>query len=349
MNPVMKSAVLVSPNKIEIIEREIPKPRRGEVQIKVHTVAICGTDAHIFQGYSIGAFHPKLPLILGHELSGTVSALGDGATKVRIGERCVVEANIGCGRCELCRKGSYCFCDNVQVISIHCDGGFSEYMVVPEDKVYTIPDTLDWEVAALTEPLAMGMLTFLDCPVTPGDYVAVLGSGMGGFALAALARMSGAEKVIMTGTRDERLAVGIKVGADVVINAKREDVIKRVREETNGQGADVVYEAAGVPDTVIQTIKVARKTGKIGIYGIPVQPVDGFDIGEFLCKALKLISATGSPRAFPNAISVASSGKVNLRPVITHRFKFEDIQKAMETVRERKDGVIKALVRIGKE
>ena len=345
----MKAAVLVSTNKIEIIDREIPKPKKGEVQVKVHTVAICGTDVHIFQGYSIGAFHPKLPLVLGHELSGTVTALGDGVTKIHIGERCVVEANIGCGRCELCRKGSYCFCNNVQVISIHCDGGFSEYMVVPEDKVYPIPDTYSWEPAALTEPLAMAMLTFLDCSVTPRDYVAALGCGMGGFALAALARMSGAEKVIMTGTRDERLLVGKKVGADITINAKREDVINRVLEETKGQGADVVYEAAGVPETVIQTVKVARKTGKIGIYGVPVKPVDGFDFGEFLCKALKLISASGSPRAFPNAISVASSGKVDLKPVITHRFRFEDIQKAMEIVRDRKDGVIKALVKVGKE
>jgi L-iditol 2-dehydrogenase len=342
----MQAAVLVAPNKIEIVERETPKPGNNEVQVKVHTVAVCGTDVHIFQGYSMGTFHPRLPLILGHEVSGTVSSVGEGVSSLRAGQRCVVEANIGCGRCVLCRKGSYCFCENVRVISIHCDGAFAEYMIVPEDKVYPIPDSYDWEVASLTEPLAMTMLTFLDCPVTPGDYVAVLGCGMGGFGLAALAGMAGAGKVIMTGTRDERLIVGKQVGADITINVRKEDVIKRILEETDGHGADIVYEAAGTPETVIQAPKVCAKTGKIGIYGIPVKPVDGFDFGEFLFKGLKLISASGSPRAFPNAISVAAAGKVDLRPVITHRFAFEDTRKAMETVRDRKGGVIKALINV---
>jgi L-iditol 2-dehydrogenase len=343
----MKAAVLTVPNRIEIIDRATPKPGKGEVQVKVHSVAVCGTDVHIFQGYSIGTFHPKLPLILGHEVSGAVSAVGEGVKNIKEGERCVVEANIGCGECALCRKGSYCFCNDVQVVSIHRDGAFAEYMVVPSDKAYPIPDSLGWEKASLTEPLAMTMLTFLDCPVAQGDYVAVLGCGMGGFGLTALARMAGAKKVIMTGTRDERLAVGKKVGADVVINVGREDAIKRIMDETECRGADVVYEAAGVVETFLQAIKVAAKTGKIGIYGIPVKPVDGFDAGEFLLKALKLISASGSPRAFPDAISVSSSGKVDLSPVITHRFKFEEIQKAMEVVRDRKGGVIKAIVRIG--
>jgi L-iditol 2-dehydrogenase len=173
----MKAAVLTAPNKIEFIERPVPEPGPGEVQIKMHTAAICGTDVHISQGFPIGAFQPRLPLVLGHEASATVTAVGSGVKYIREGQRCVVEANIGCGTCDICRKGSYCLCENVKVISIHADGIFAEYAVLPECAVHPIPDSYDWEPASLTEPLAMTMLTFFDCPVTPGDYVAVLGAG----------------------------------------------------------------------------------------------------------------------------------------------------------------------------
>lgn len=345
----MKAALLTRPEKIEITQIPQPKPGPEEVQVKVRVVAICGTDVHIYQGFPLGIFQPKLPLVLGHELSGVVSAVGKKVKNFKEGERVTVEANIGCGKCYLCRTGAYALCPEVKVLSIHAHGGLAEYVVAPKTHVYHLPDKYDDEAAALTEPLAMAMCGYLRAPVMPGDMVAVLGAGTGGFCLAALAKMAGAEKVIMTGTRQERLKIGLAVGADVVINSRKEDAVKAVMHETNGHGADIVYEAAGVPDTFVQSVQVSAPRATISFYGVPTQPVNGFDFGMFLLKGLKMVSASGSPRCFASAVSVASLGRVNLRPLITHRFKLEETARAMSLVKNREDGVVKVLIKVEEE
>lgn len=342
----MKAALLTAPETIEIKDVPTPMPGPGHVQVRVNTVAICGTDVHVYQGFPIGIFRPKLPLILGHELSGTVSAFGKDVEGFSKGDRVTVEANIGCGRCYLCRTGAYVLCPEVKVLSIHANGGLAEYVVAPATHVYHLPDAYDDEAAALTEPLAMAMCGYLRAAVMPGDRVAVLGAGTGGFCLAALAKMAGAEKVIMTGTREERLKVGLAVGADVVINSRKENVVEAVMRETNGHGADIVYEAAGVPQTFVESVQVAAPRATISFYGVPTEPVNGFDFGMFLLKDLKMVSASGSPRCFASAISAAASGRVDLRPLITHRFVLEQTARAMMLVKNREDGVVKALVKV---
>jgi len=342
----MKAAILTAPETIEIADVPKPEPGPGEIQIKVNVVAICGTDIHIYRGFPVGIFQPKLPLILGHELSGTVSALGKGTEGLKQGDRVTLEVNIGCGKCHLCRTGGWVLCPDVKILSIHADGGLAEYIVAPQTHVYHLPDQYDDEVAALTEPLAMSMCGYLRAPPMPGDLVAVLGAGTGGFCLAALAKMAGAGKVIMTGTREERLKVGLAVGADVVINVHKEDAVQAVMRETNGHGADIVYEAAGVSQTFVQSVQVAAPRATISFYGVPPEPVSGFDFAMFLLKDLKMVSASGSPRCFTSAISAAASGRVNLRPLITHRFKLDQTAEAMSVVNNRADGVVKALVKI---
>jgi 2-desacetyl-2-hydroxyethyl bacteriochlorophyllide A dehydrogenase len=342
----MKAALLTAPETIEI--RDIPKPVPGpeEVQVKVSYIAICGTDVHIYQGFSIGIFRPKLPLVLGHEMSGQVSAIGKGVKGFKEGDRVTVEANIGCGKCYLCRTGAYALCPDVKVLSIHAHGGLAEYVVAPQTHVYHLPDSYDDELATLTEPLAMAMCGYLRAPVMPGDFVAVLGAGTGGFCLAALAKMAGGEKTILAGTREERLKVGLAVGADVVINARKESVVDAIMRETGGHGADIVYETAGVPQTFADSVRVAAPRATISFYGVPTEPVNGFDFGMFLLKDLKMVSASGSPRCFASAISAAASGRVNLRPLITHRFTLDETAKAMALVKSREDGVVKALIKV---
>lgn len=342
----MKAALLTAPETIEIADIPRLEPGPEEVQVKVNTVAICGTDVHIYQGFSIGIFQPKLPLVLGHEFSATVSAVGKDVKGFEEGDRVTVEANIGCGKCYLCRTGAYALCPDVKVLSIHANGGLAEYAVAPQTHVYHLPDSYDDEAASLTEPLAMTMCGYLKAPVMPGDMVAVLGAGTGGFCLAALAKMGGAGKVILTGTREERLKVGLAVGADVVINSRKEDVVEAIMRETSGHGADIVYEAAGVEQTFIDSIKVAATRGTISFYGVPTGPVNGLDMGMFLLKDLKMVAAAGSPRCFKSAISAAARGNVDLRPLITHRFELSETAKAMALVKNREDGVVKALIKI---
>ena len=342
----MKAALLVGSEEIKIDDIPMPKPGPEEVQVKVRYVAICGTDVHIYQGFSIGTFQPRLPLVLGHELSGIVSAIGKEVKGFKEGDRVTVEANIGCGKCYLCRTGAYALCSDVKVLSIHANGGLAEYLVAPQRHVYHLPDSYEDEAAALTEPLAMTMCGYLRAPTTPGDIVAVLGAGTGGYCLTALAKMGGADKVILTGTRKERLKVGQAMGADVLINSRKEDVVEAIMLETNGHGADIVYEAAGVEQTFIDSIKIAAARGIISFYGVPTGPVNGMDMGMFLLKDLKMVAAAGSPRCFKSAISAAARGNVDLKPLITHRFPLEKTAKAMQMVKDREDGIIKALIKI---
>lgn len=340
----MRAAVWRGPNRLELEDRLVPEPADNEVQIKVNSVGVCGTDLHVYQGYSIGTFIPAPPLILGHEVSGTISKLGKCVTDLQLDERVVVEPNIGCGKCYLCQMGSYHQCRQVKVISIHRDGAFAEYMVAPREKVYSIPDNLSFEEAALIEVLAIPV-SGVKGRINPADTVVILGPGAGGLCFVQLARVMGAKKIILTGTRKERLKAGEKTGADVVINVREEDPVNRIMEETNGEGAEVVIEAAGVGDTFHQAIEIAKPLGKIIIYGIPVKAVDGIDFGKFILNNLTMVNAAGIPDGYRRAIDLASSRQIDLKSLITHEFNLEEIKEAFNVVKNREGGVIRALIK----
>ncbi|NQT58727.1 MAG: alcohol dehydrogenase catalytic domain-containing protein [Bacteroidetes bacterium] len=344
----MKAAVFKGPNKIRIENIPIPEPRDNEVQIKVHSTGICGTDLHLFKGYKVGTLSTPLNMVFGHEFGGVITKTGKSVPAVyKTGQRVVVEPNIGCGQCKTCLAGYYVQCEKGQsIIGIHRNGGFAEYAVVPHEKVFLLPDNISMKTASVLEPFAICVYGIINAPIIPGDTVLIMGPGVAGLHFTMLAKACGAAKVILSGPNQARLNLGRKLGADEIINVVDKDLLVEVMKETEGEGANYIFEAAGVQSTLANMTKTAANKAKICIYGIPVKPVDNIDFSEFLLKDLTLVAASGAQNTFKRAIKIVSSGIVNLENVITHTFPLDEIEKAFELVDKRLDGVAKASIMI---
>ncbi|HEB30036.1 MAG TPA: hypothetical protein ENI15_04080 [Spirochaetes bacterium] len=344
----MKAALYKGPEKIIIEEIPTPEPGDGEIQIKVHSTGICGTDIHLYKGFKVGMLPTPQNIVFGHEFGGIITKKDKNVPgEYKAGQRVVVEPNIGCGKCKTCIAGHYVHCEKGQsIIGIHRNGGFAEYAVAPHEKVFLIPENFSFSAASVFEPFAICVYGLVRAPLIPGDTVVVMGPGVAGLHFTMLARASGASKVILTGTNQARLDLGKNIGADVTVNVNEKDLIEEIMKETNGEGADYVFEAAGVQSSMENMVKIAASKAKVCIYGIPVEPVNNIDFGEYLFKDITIVTAAGAQNTFPQAIKIVSSDVVDLRKVISHTFSLEDIERAFEVVDRRLDGVAKATILI---
>lgn len=342
----MKAALYKGPNRISVEEIPIPEPKDNEIQVRVHSTGICGTDVQLYKG--VGVFESEKNRVFGHEFGGIITKVGKKVPEeYKVGKRVVVEPNIGCGKCKTCIAGSYVQCEKGQrIIGIHRNGGFAEYTVAPHEKVFLIPDNFSFKAASVFEPFAICVYGLKRAPIIPGDTVVVMGPGVAGLHFTMLAKASGASKVILTGPNQARLNLGKKIGADVIINIKEKNLIDEIMQETNGEGANYVFEAAGVQSSLENMIKIAANKAKICIYGVPVEPINNIDFAEYLFKDVTVVTASGAQNTFIQGIKIVSSGVVDLEKVITHTFPLDEIEKAFEVVDRRLDGVAKATVMI---
>lgn len=240
-----RAAYMISPKKIEMRELPMPTAKPGEVILKVEYVGVCGSDVHFFEtGVRKGKPFP-LPFILGHECAGTVTEVGDGVKSIKVGERVCFEPQITCGKCVYCRSGHYNMCPDVVFPSTPpYDGMLRDYVAIPAENAYKLPDEVSTKEGALIEPLAVGLSAAEKGEVTVGKTVVILGAGCIGLVTMMACKAMGASRVIMSDLYPKRLANALRLGADVVINAAEEDAIQRVMELTGGEGADVVFEVA---------------------------------------------------------------------------------------------------------
>jgi L-iditol 2-dehydrogenase len=349
----MKAAVLFGPNDLRVVEKKVPRPGHQEVLLKVEACAICGTDpkilAHGWQNQPpFGEYVP------GHEYAGTIVALGEGVTGFSIGDRVAIEPHKGCGICANCLRGFYTVCFNYGNLSaghrhygFTTNGGYAEYVANHVTTLHHIPDTLNFEEATLitTAGTAMYGITRVG-GLDPGEIVVVAGPGPIGLMAVQLAKQMGAGKVIITGTREERLALACQLGADFSINMKKGDVIKRVFDLTQGVGADVVLECAGTSGSLTDAIEFTRKNGRIGLVGIYSEPVaiNAFKIAQWNITLAG--SRAEGDRALSKVAPLMGDGRVKARPLITHTFPLERINEAFQTFINRTGGAIKVVIKL---
>jgi len=337
----MKAALMYGVKQPLRVEKDYPTPRPGmkEVLVKVMASGICGTDLHIIDG-EIQV--KKLPIILGHEISGEVAEVGENVNEFSKGDRVLVVG--GCGKCKYCLAGQDNLCETREVPGIDVDGGFAEYVKVPANNVMKVPDEISYEEAAIsTDSLATPFHALQKLDVRLGQTVAVFGTGGLGMNLIQLAKLAGA-KVIAIGRRDEKLRIAKELGAEEVINMAKVDPVKRVKELMNGEGVDVAFEVIGLKKTIEQTISCVRKGGKVGIIGggpeafcVPIR--------QLLWNDLSIVACFGALRSeFPVFLELVRTGKINLKRMITHRFPLDDINKALRTLRERIGNPIRIVV-----
>src|SRR3989442_5348205 len=275
----MTAVVLHGADDMRVQPWPVPEPGPGEVLLKVNVASICGTDVKILhrtlQGQPTGEF------IMGHEYAGTVAALGPGVDEFQIGDRVAVEVHKGCERCENCIRGWYTSCLNYgnlekghRAKGLTCDGGFAEYAVNHINTLYRLPENLTFEQACMVTTAASPLWAIdLMGGYLAGETVLVQGPGPIGLIAVQLCKALGAERVILTGTRDERLAVGSRLGADHVINVRRENLAVRMRELTGGKGADSVLECAGGPTSMQEALEDVKRGGRIGAVAWDTGPV----------------------------------------------------------------------------
>src|SRR5215510_12082029 len=281
----MKAWVLGGPDELFLRDKPVPMPRRAEVLVRIDAVAICATDLEIIHSGSPASIHGGLPFnknfTPGHEYMGTIAALGPRVDEFKIGERVSVEIHAGCNQCKRCRQGMYTSCLNYgkpekghRANGFTTDGGFAEYAVNHINTVIHVPDTMTDPEATLvvTAGTSMYGLTELGGLVA-GESVVVIGPGPIGLLAVTVAQALGASPVILTGTRNRRLAIGKELGADRVINITEENPVEVVRQLTGGIGADYVVECAGTEATLNQAIHMTNRGGKICLAAFPHDPV----------------------------------------------------------------------------
>jgi len=346
----MKAAVLMGRNHLEIKEVVTPEPGLMEVLLKVESCACCGTDVALMNKPFAGQ-PPYGDFIPGHEYSGTVAALGDGVDEFNIGDRVAVEAHLGCLRCKNCRLGHYTACLNYGTVKhrangMTANGGFAQYVVNNINTVHPIPEHVEFNEAAVVTNLGCVLYGFETVGgYVAGQSVAILGPGPIGLIATQVAKALGAEKVYLTGTRASRLNMGAERGADRLININEEDPVQVVLAETGGVGVDLAVDAAGVKSTPMQAIKMTRPMGKILMLGIPHEPVV-VDLEDLLMKNKSIHTVRGEGRSnVARAISLLSTGKISLKPYLTHTFPLGQIDDAFETFVKRIDGAVKVIVK----
>ncbi|MGM0384134.1 MAG: L-threonine 3-dehydrogenase [Thermodesulfobacteriota bacterium] len=332
MNRKMKAIVKVKPGKGAEM-RSIPIPKIGpkDVLVQVKMVSICGTDLHIYAWDQWASSRIKLPRVFGHELSGEVIAVGDDVASVQVGAFVSAETHIPCGHCIQCRTGNAHVCKNVKILGVDVDGCFAEYVAIPEGNVWKNDKSLPLELTSLQEPLGNATYTVLTDEIV-GKTVLASGCGPIGVMAIGVARACGASTIIGVDIIDYRLNLAKKMGADFVLNDKKEDIVEKTMSITDGEGVDVLLEMSGVPSTIRKGFKVLRNAGRASLLGIPVLPMEIDLSSDIIFKGVKVYGITGR-RIFDTWYQLSrllKSHRLDISPVITHRLRFEEFEKGFD-------------------
>jgi len=323
---------------MKIEERKIRKIMPNELLISVEACGICGTDIHIFDGSA----NSTPPVILGHEYTGTVEDVGKSVTRFRIGDRVVVDPNITCGQCYYCRRGQSNLCENLTALGVHIDGGFAEYSVVPEIQLYRLPDNISFEWGCFIEPLSCSIHGVDLIDIKMGDTVVILGAGAVGLMIMQLAHLSGAGKIIVIEPIKKRREIARMLKADIVIDPTEENV-RDITMKNSYDGADVVMECAGSPQTARLAFDLVRRGGRIMFFGVCDRNVKiSISPQEIYFKELTIKGSYINPNTFSKAIELLSLNRVDLSKFDIIKFPLEELPKAFKYHKECK--TIKTLI-----
>jgi threonine 3-dehydrogenase len=318
----------------------IPEVRPNDVLIKIRKSAICGTDLHIFKWDEWAQRTIKPPVIIGHEYMGTVVETGSEVTRVKVGERVTVEGHISCGFCRNCRRGRQHICDHTIGIGVHRDGGFAEYIAVPDKNVLHVDTSIPDEIMAIMDPLGNATHTALSFPLLGEDVLITGIGGPIGSMAAAICRFAGARNVIGTELSEYRRNIASKMGATRVIDPNKESIREAMERHGMVSGFDIGLECSGSPVAFNEMVNHMYNGGKISLLGILPQNTQ-IDWNKVIFKGLTLKGIYGREmyETWYHMEMMLTSG-LNISPVITHRLPADDFEKAFEIMEEGNCGKI---------
>jgi len=332
----MKAVVKTSPGPgAELIDVDLPVPGPNDVLVKVLATSICGTDLHIYEWNEWAKNRIKnIPQIMGHELCGEVAECGANVTHIKPDDVISAETHIACGHCYLCHTGNAHICINGSIFGVDVNGVFAEYAIVPSANAWILDKKIPRDYGSVMEPLGNAVHTALAGEIN-GSTVLVTGCGPIGVMSVAVARLCGATKIFATELNDFRLQLAKKVGADVILNPTKTGVVEKVKEQTDGLGVDIVLEMSGAPQAIQQGFDALRPGGRFSILGIPDKPMPlnwGKDI-IFKYITVQGINGRLMFSTWHKTSRFLSSGRLDLEPMITHRFRLEEFEKGMELMK----------------
>lgn len=339
----MKAAMVTATGVVTVSDVDKPVPKDNEVLIKVAAAGVCGSDLHLFQGTH--AFR-KPPAVLGHEVAGEIVEVGKNVRKFKTGDRVTVEPQAGCGECEYCREGKINLCPAKVVPGTpKWVGTFVEYFNAPEQAVYKLADGVSYELGVIIEPLAVAVHAMERASVGSRDAVVVLGAGSIGILVQVVAREMGFRTIVTTDTAPFNREMSLKYGAACSLDPLTEDVVARVKELTDGRGADLAVVAAGADTILTQASACVRKCGEIGLVAMITKEIPFYCYGMVFNEQNMYGAMTYETRDFRKAADMINGG-LDLSDFITQRLPLDRSQEALDVLSQKKENVIKVVVTV---
>ena len=345
MEGTMKVAVMKGIREMVIEEHPIPTPADDEVLVKINHVGVCGSDLHFFEAGRIGNWIVDCDLTLGHESGGTVVEVGSKVTNLKPGDRVALEPGVFCGECEMCKKGYYNLCEKMDFMAVPHErsGVFLEYYAHPAKMCFKLPDNVDTMEGGLMEPLSVGLHAVSLSGIKMGQSAAVLGCGCIGLTTIMALKAAGVDEIYAVDVLDKRLAKAKEVGAFKVLDAREVDTVEFLKSLPGG-GVDHAFETAGTALTTLQTAKVLAKGGHVTIVGMTPEAELTYDIGSLSAVEGTLHTVYRYRNLYPTAIKLVSQGKIPLKSIVSHVYKFSDIIEGLFYNMDNKSDVIKAVI-----
>lgn len=340
MQTMMDALVKEAPGKGLTLKRvPVPQPGIGEVQIKIHKTAICGTDVHIYNWDSWSQQHIKPPMVIGHEYVGEITALGPGVSDYEIGDIVSGEGHIVCGHCRNCRAGNGQWCKFTRSVGVDRDGAFAEYLCIPETNVIRIPAGISEDIVSFFDAYGNATHTATMFDVV-GEDVLITGAGPIGMMAAGICRQNGARRVIVTDVNQYRLDIAKKMGAHAVVNLKQDKLEDTMRAQGMVEGFDVGLEMSGNGAALNQLLKSMRNGGKVALLGI-AGPGTVIDWNDVIFKGLTLQGIYGRKmyETWYKLMAMIEAG-LDLTPIITHRFHYTEFEKGFEAMNSGHSGKV---------
>jgi threonine dehydrogenase-like Zn-dependent dehydrogenase len=356
----MRAVIFPKPNEINIVsDAEVRGPGPGEALVRIKSSTLCATDSKILAGKFPGTKFPHIP---GHEWSGEVVEVGPGVSELKAGDRVGEEPHVGCGRCPRCLEGLYQLCFNYgkietghQHIGFTINGGLAEYCTCSVRALHKLPPSLSYDEGAFTESVGVALYAIERVGINPGDKVAIFGPGAIGLIGVQIARYAkGASKIVLLGTRDDRLELGKKLGADEVINVRKmsdeEKILKGAKDllgpDSATIGFDMVAEFAGSEDASREAIRLARRGGRVVLAGSTSPGTNlNVDLSAIIRGQLDIHGSLADPMGIcARGIDLIARKLVNVKPLMSGDYKLEDFEKALDDFQNRVDGAYRVMI-----
>ena len=337
----MKAIKVIEPFKVEIVDIPKPEIKKGDdVIVRITSGGICGSDIGIWNGTNSLATYPR---IIGHEFGGIVTEVGKDVTKVKVGDKVAVDPVVSCGHCYACSIGRHNVCTTLEVMGVHRDGGFTEYVIADEKNIHKFNVDFEDSLLGLVEPYTIGVEINNRAQIHKGDKVLIMGSGPIGIAAMQVAKRNGAE-VMMTDLVKERLEKAKSMGADETVLVSEENLEDRIAAFTDGEGIPVVIDTVCVPASFEQSVQLACPAGRVVVIGLKNQPSE-ITMADITKKELTIVGSRLSCNAFDEVIAGFEDGSLTPQELMTKAFNYKDVMDALTMIKEHPQDVLKIVLK----